>query len=137
MLIMMASLSEARAQKKSGHPVSAPGGSSLPQLGKLREAMMTWYCPTHSELTPCKTFLFMKGLRETKSPEEKKKLLLDRQNKMSAMSAEEKKVMQTQAREAFRIMYTEYCRDTQAIALRNAEVCTNTALKNLYGEPQG
>ncbi|EOD11870.1 hypothetical protein EMIHUDRAFT_452331 [Emiliania huxleyi CCMP1516] len=41
--------------------------------------MLSSYCPTHADLTPCKTHLFLKEMRKTKTLEEKKKMLIERQ----------------------------------------------------------
>mmetsp|Transcript_61512 Transcript_61512/g.102353 ORF Transcript_61512/g.102353 Transcript_61512/m.102353 type:complete len:148 (+) Transcript_61512:36-479(+) len=140
-IFMLLALTEAdkTEKKKTSHlskdQVGTPQASELRhKTSQLREAMLSSYCPTHAESMPCKSFLFMKKLRTNgKSPDEKKKLLLERQNMLAAMSPDEKKAMQTQTKDEFRRMYSAYCDESSPSQGKNAEVCTNSLFKSLYG----
>lgn len=106
---------------------------NIQQLGKLRESLMTWYCPQpgNSEMLPCQTFTFMKDLRATKSPEEKKKKLAARAEMTKSKTPEERLNQQKKAKEAYVAMYKGYCGIETNV---QSDVCKNVLLKNLYNK---
>merc|ERR1712087_847454 len=104
------------AGKAKTSPKSVPSKPGLPgvtpsskisvqtkELGKLREQMLSAYCESsHAELAPCKTYAFMKKMRETKGSADKTKLLAERQAQTKNMSTVEKNT----TKQAYSTMYT-------------------------------
>lgn len=143
--LCVAGLACAAAQEHEARKPGLPGltpsikskSSPSPQLvalGRMREALMQWYCPKGAAergTPPCKTHAFLKTMKATKDPAEKKKLLTDRQAKLKALSPEERTATAKAAKGAYSKMYGSYCAEAPHKA---TEVCTSSLLKNLYGD---
>ena len=113
------------AGKRAGSPV----------VGKLRLAMLTWYCSesnSHGEELPCKTYLFMQKLKKAESPDVRKKLVQESSASMPKDDAGRKKLA-LQSREGYLKMYKSYCAQSSPA---NPAVCTNDSLKKVYDNMQ-
>lgn len=101
--------------KKPGMPGINPmvksQSTSLMALGRMREALMGWYCvkPEGTDTPPCKTHQFIKKLKATKDAAEKSKILKDRQAAAKAQTAEERVKTSKEAKAAYSKMYSQYC----------------------------
>ncbi|KAL1496890.1 hypothetical protein AB1Y20_001392 [Prymnesium parvum] len=118
--------------KARSDPATTAKAETAASLSKLREAMMSWFCPQpgNEKLLPCQTFAFMKDLRATPTADAKKKKLADRSAAMKNKNAEERAQQQKAAKEAYIQMYRAFCAQE---GQRNSEVCTHALLKKLYG----
>merc|ERR1719329_1219092 len=99
-----------KSAKPRGKLVGKSPSSSI--VGKLRLAMLTWYCAEgsgHAEERPCQNFHFMQKLRKTDDAGRKKLAL--------------------QSREGYLKMYRAYCAQP---APANPAVCSNESLKKVY-----
>ena len=140
-LLLLIALIEAvpvAAGKKTGAAAGASGtkaaNPAAVALGKLRSDMLKYYCSNgqHPEVPPCKTHAFMTKMKAASSPDEKKKILVVRQEEMKKLSAEDRKNTVMVAKKGYATIYAEYC--SQEFPSKNAEVCTNTLLNTLYGK---
>jgi len=105
--------------------------ASVTVLGKLRMAMLQWYCietTAHHSERPCLNFVFMQKMRKADSSEARKALVAERAQSMPSDDAGRKKVAQD-SREGYINMYKAYCAQP---APSNAEVCSNESLKKMY-----
>eukprot|EP00320_Phaeocystis_rex_P020393 CAMPEP_0119057860 /NCGR_PEP_ID=MMETSP1178-20130426/2249_1 /TAXON_ID=33656 /ORGANISM="unid sp, Strain CCMP2000" /LENGTH=153 /DNA_ID=CAMNT_0007038727 /DNA_START=52 /DNA_END=513 /DNA_ORIENTATION=- len=100
-------------------------------VGKLRLAMLTWYCAEtsgHVDDRPCQNFHFMQKLRKAEDPETRKRLVQERSATMPKDDAGRKKLAM-QSREGYLKMYKAYCAQPSPA---NPAVCTNESLKKVY-----
>ena len=125
-----------RPAPKPGMPGMTPiakGSADAMEMGKLREAMLSWYCAAekgHSDVMPCTTYVFMKKMRETKDPTAKKAMLTDRQAALKGRTPEEAKAAGMKARTAYKDMFGSFCE-----ANKDHDACSHPLLKKLYGTP--
>ena len=119
-LVLLACADAQTGGKRAGSPV----------VGKLRQAMLTWYCSeshSHGEELPCKTYLFMQKLKKAESPDVRKKLVQERSASMPKDDAGRKKLA-LQSREGNLKMYESYCAQSPPA---NPDVCSNEWLKKM------
>jgi len=117
------------AGKSSGLMSRTPASVSV--LGKLRMAMLQWYCvetTTHSAERPCQNYMFMQKMRKADSAEARKALVAERSRSMPS-DDEGRKALALQSRKSYVTMYKMYCDQPTP---GNPEVCSNEALKKMY-----
>lgn len=125
---------------KPGFPGMTPiakGSADAMEMGKLREAMLTWYCEPsrgHADTRPgpCITFKFMQSMRATKDPAAKKQLLTDRQATLKGRTPEQAKAAGVAARAGYKDMFGSFC-----AANKDHAACSHPLLNKLHGAVPG
>eukprot|EP00310_Coccolithus_braarudii_P020362 CAMPEP_0183355140 /NCGR_PEP_ID=MMETSP0164_2-20130417/39327_1 /TAXON_ID=221442 /ORGANISM="Coccolithus pelagicus ssp braarudi, Strain PLY182g" /LENGTH=158 /DNA_ID=CAMNT_0025528163 /DNA_START=21 /DNA_END=497 /DNA_ORIENTATION=+ len=105
--------------------------SSVTVLGKLRMAMLEWYCvetTTHMEERPCQNHAFMVKMRQADTPE-KRKLLVAERSKSMPTDDEGRRALAQQSRAGYVSMYKAYCEQETP---KNPDVCSNDSLRKMY-----
>jgi len=126
------SLKSSKSGKIKGS--GAISSANLLAVGKMRERLLNFYCPTHQTLFPCTNHEFTKKLKAASDASFKKAVFEERQATMAAMGPEERKRKMADSRHAFQDMYSAYCKRgaSAEIAGYNAEICTDPTMKQLY-----
>lgn len=120
----------ADASRKSGGGLTRTP-SSVTVLGKLRMAMLEWYCVEmegHNDERPCQNHQFMVKMRQAETPEARKALVAARSKSMPA-DDEGRRTLAQQSRAGYVAMYKAYCGQP---APKNPDVCSNESLKKMY-----
>jgi len=132
LLSLMLGVAQAGMSGTATLETEATGRSTtVTALGKLRMAMLEWYCiqsAEHAAERPCMNHAFMTKMRQAATPEAKRALVQERSHAMPA-TEEGRKSLALQSRQGYARMYKAYCAQPQP---KIPEVCSNDSLKKMY-----